>query len=137
MQWTPEQDATLVDLHRKHVGNMFIATWMRVNITEVRARLAALGLTKSAAAKAALSLAKTARQVVAVRAGMKAAVASAAASEIAVERDTLEAVALMDGDMDDDLEDDVELVKLPGCPRGHLVSEAHINALYEKAGGRY
>jgi hypothetical protein len=135
MQWTSEQDATLAELHAKHVGNMFIATWMRVNVTDVRARLAALGLSK---AKAALSLARTAPEVAAMRARMKAAVASAtAASEIAVESDALEAAGMIDGEFGDDLDDEVELVKLPGCPRGYLVSEAHINALYERAGGQY
>jgi len=37
----------------------------------------------------------------------------------------------------DELEDEVELKSSPGCPRGHLLSEAKIAALYRRAGADY
>ncbi len=51
MQWTAEQDRMLVELHAKRVGNTFITKWMRIGLTDVRARLVELGLATPTASR--------------------------------------------------------------------------------------
>ena len=59
MQWTPELDKAITDLHAKRLGNAFIAKWLRLNPSHVRARLIELGLLKSRSAAAARAAAGT------------------------------------------------------------------------------
>src|SRR5882757_4513927 len=47
MEWTPELDKAITELHAKRLGNAFISKWLRLNPSHVRARLMALGLLKS------------------------------------------------------------------------------------------
>ncbi len=59
MQWTPELDKAIAELHAKRLGNAFIAKWLRLNPSHVRARLMELGLLKprsSAASRCAAGL---------------------------------------------------------------------------------
>src|SRR5437764_15491654 len=95
MQWTPELDKAITDLHAKRLGNAFIAKWLRLNPSHVRARLIELGLLKSRSAAAARAAAGT--QTV------------AAASHDQASPETV-------GDDDED-----DMVSLDGCPRGYLV----------------
>jgi hypothetical protein len=125
MNWTPELDARLIELHEKRLGNRFIASWLRLDPTLVRARLAELGVVKPARnseAKAAAPALAAPPQLPAV------------------------AVQIMDlsgtdgADASDEGDDDDEagaLISRRGCPRGHLVPEDKIAALYRSAGGRY
>src|SRR5438874_2096108 len=53
MQWTAELDKSLAELHAKRLGNAFIAKWLRLDSSLVRARLAELGLSKARSAAAA------------------------------------------------------------------------------------
>jgi hypothetical protein len=59
MQWTPELDKAIADLHAKRLGNAFIAKWLRLNPSHVRARLIELGLLKSRSAAATQTVAAT------------------------------------------------------------------------------
>ena len=117
MEWTPEKDAQLTEMHRKRLSVRFVADWMRWPAAAVRLRLIELGLTKP--------LSSRANSVVARAAQIAPAPAPHAAARYAV------AALAEDADDDDDLRG------RPGCPRGHLVSEAKITALYNAAGSDY
>lgn len=114
MVWTAEEDAKLIELHAKRLGVRFISVWLRQPAAAVRARLVELGIEKP------LSL--RANQVIG---RVKKAASITMRSE---EAETAE--------LDDD-EEDGELRASRGCPRGHLLSEAKIAALYRSAGADY
>jgi hypothetical protein len=118
MEWTPEQDAQLIEMHRKRLSVRFVADWMRWPAAAVRLRLIELGLVKPLSSRAHSVVARSAQPVAAPPSGVVSR--QAAPSAVA--------------DLDD--EDD-DLRGRPGCPRGHLVSEAKISALYNAAGGDY
>jgi hypothetical protein len=111
MEWTAEADGRLRELHAKRVSLLFIANWMRWPAPEVRARLITLGLAKSLSSRSA------SYAPVAVTSG---SLTSLQAAEIC----------------DEAFDDEVGLKKLPDCPRGHLLSEANIAALYRGRGYR-
>jgi len=102
MDWTPEIDARLKELHAKGISQGFIACWLRLPRSEVRTRLLEFGLLKTRARRPA-SRSTTPRNDRAAK-------------------------------PDDDAGD---VVQLPGCPRGHLMSEGRIAALYRRAGSSY
>ena len=114
MEWTPEKDAQLAEMHKKRLSVRFIADWMRWPAAAVRLRLVELGLVKP--------LSSRANSVVA-RAAKPAAVSLAS-------QDAVCAI-----EIDDDDEEDMRA--RPGCPRGHLLPEAKIAALYSASGGSY
>jgi hypothetical protein len=117
MDWTVEQDEQLKALHAKRVGPLFIASWMRWPPSAVRARLIELGLTKPLTPRAtAITEAAKARRSV---------VAQPSATLCDVES------------LDDAVDDEQELKTRPGCPRGHLLSESQIAALYRAASCNY
>jgi hypothetical protein len=122
MNWTPELDARLIELHEKRLGNRFIASWLRLDPAQVRTRLAELGLLKGPATKSG------AKPVAPGRA------APSPISMITVETAVSGAEALEETPDD---EDAGALISRRGCPRGHLVPEEKIAALYRDAGGRY
>jgi hypothetical protein len=111
MYWTPELDATLAELHGKRLGTMFIASWMRLRPSEVRARLAVLGLRPSAPARAGMRAAQVSRPV----AGPSATVAGSVPDE----------------------DDEDDMVRRDGRPRGYLMSNAEISELFRRAGRGY
>src|SRR6185369_11069380 len=110
MNWTAEQDGQLRVLHAKRVGVAVIGSWMRWPSSAVRARLVELGVAKPLSPRAT-SITQAAK----VR---KTAAAHPSATPRAVEprRNTLD--------------DEQDLKTNPGCPRGHLLSESQIAALY-------
>jgi hypothetical protein len=110
MQWTPELDKAISDLHAKRLGNAFIAKWLRLNPSHVRARLMELGLLKS-------------RSAAAVRAAATQTVADASHDLAGPEN------------FGDDADDD--MVRLDGCPRGYLVPERRIASIYQTLGRGY
>ena len=112
MEWTTEMDARLRELHAKRVSPAFIASWMHWPAGSVRARLVELGLSKSLSARGAAITAAAAKP--------RSHAASSAVETLA------EAV-----------DEDADLKTAPGCPRGHLVSEARIAALYQRVGCSY
>jgi hypothetical protein len=116
MAWTLEEDAKLSELHTKRLGVRFISVWLRQPAAAVRARLIELGLEKPLSAKAEQVIAR-----------VKKPVAEAAPTETVAEPPI--------NDSDDD--DEGELRAVRGCPRGHLLSEAKIAALYRSAGCDY
>ena len=116
MAWTQEEDTKLTELHGKRLGVRFISVWLRQPAAHVRSRLIELGLEKPLSAKASQTVARTKKQVDAL-----AAAATAPEPEI--------------NESDD--EDDGDLRASRGCPRGHLISEAQIAALYQSAGCDY
>jgi hypothetical protein len=109
MEWTPEVDARLRELHAKRVSLAFIASWMQLPRSEVRARLVALGLAKPISPRIVIQAPKL------------------------PEGRTAEPINLVAEEADED----ADMVELPGRPLGHLVSEAAIAALYRRAGGSY
>jgi hypothetical protein len=111
MEWTLENDAKLTEMFKKRLSTRFIADWMRWPAAAVRTRLVELGLTKPMSSRAAAVVAKAAQpQATAHRADQAA---------------------------EDDRDEDDEMRASPGCPRGHLMSESRIAALYSAAGGSY
>jgi hypothetical protein len=116
MEWTPEKDAQLTEMHRKRLSVRFVADWMRWPAASVRLRLVELGLTKPLSSRAASVVTRAAKPA------HSAAPLAHHTAPIAVA---------------DDLDDDDDLRGRPGCPRGHLVPEAKIAALYNAAGGTY
>src|ERR1700731_2991281 len=110
MEWTDETDGRLRELHAKRVSPTFIANWMRWPAPAVRARLITLGLAKPVPSRSASNT-------------------SVAANSLA----SLEAAEARD----DAFDDQAGLKKLPDCPRGHLLSEVKIAALYRGAGRDY
>ena len=112
MEWTVEADQKLTELHAKRVSPAFIASWMRWPAPAVRARLVDLGLVKPLSQRAAATI----------------AAATKPRSQLAAH--AVEALA-------DAIDEDQDLRTSPGCPRGHLVSEARIAALYRRAGCSY
>ncbi len=117
MAWTQEEDTKLTELHGKRLGVRFISVWLRQPAAQVRCRLIELGLEKPLSTKASQTVARTKKQVDAL------ATAAATAPEPAID--------------DGDDEDDGDLRASRGCPRGHLISEAQIAALYQSAGCDY
>jgi hypothetical protein len=115
MEWTPEKDAQLTEMHRKRLSVRFIADWMRWPASAVRLRLVELGLVKPLSSRANPVVAR--------------------AAQPAAPRMPRQIGAPIVDLADDD--DDEEMRVRPGCPRGHLVSEAKIAALYSAAGGTY
>ena len=113
MEWTPEKDAQLAEMHKKRLSVRFIADWMRWPASAVRLRLIELGLVKPLSSRA---------NSVVSRAAQPAAGAFRQAAAPVLELE------------DDDEED---LRARPGCPRGHLLPEAKIAALYSACGGSY
>ena len=116
MEWTPEQDAQLTEMHRKRLSVRFVADWMRWPAAAVRLRLIELGLVKPLTARAASVVVRTAQQPGAADSQPRRAASPTA-------------------ELDDDEED--ELRAQPGCPRGHLIPEAKIAALYSGTGSDY
>jgi hypothetical protein len=114
MEWTPEKDAQLAEMHKKRLSVRFIADWMRWPAAAVRLRLVELGLVKPLSSKANSVVAR-------------------AAKPAAVSVSSQDAVCLLA--IDDDDEEDLRA--RPGCPRGHLLPEAKIAALYSASGGSY
>jgi hypothetical protein len=122
MEWTPENDAQLTELFKKRLGIRFISSWTRWPGPAIRVRLVELGLASPLSRRGAALVARTPQ----------------APSETAPLRQTSEPVeieALDDDDNDD--EDEGDLRASRGCPRGHLVSEAKIAALYRSLGRDY
>ena len=113
MSWTSEDDAKLVELHAKRLGVRFISVWLRQPATAVRARLIELGLEKPLSPRASQVIARARRP----------AALTAESEEKAL-------------DLSEE-DDDGDLRASRGCPRGHLVSEANIAALYRSAGCDY
>ena len=120
MEWTPEQDAQLTELFKKRLGIRFISSWTRWPAPAVRMRLVELGLASPLSRRGAALIAR-APQIVA---------------ETAPLRQTVEPAELEALDDNDD-EDEGDLRASRGCPRGHLVSEAKIAALYRSVGRDY
>jgi hypothetical protein len=116
MEWTTERDTQLKELHAKRVSASFIASWMRWPPSAVRARMIELGMAKPQSPKAT-------------------AITTAAASSSSASKspDALRAAATLS----DAFDDEEELKTVPGCPRGHLLSETRIAALYRAAGSTY
>jgi hypothetical protein len=110
MEWTASQDLQLTEMHRKRLSVRFIADWMRWPAPAVRLRLVELGLTQPLSARASTIVA---------RAAHPGAPHHGQASP------------------GDDREEDDELRELPGCPRGHLLPESKIAALYNAVGQDY
>jgi hypothetical protein len=115
MEWTPEKDAQLIEMHRKRLSVRFVADWMRWPASSVRLRLLELGLTKPLTSRATSVVARAAKST-----SSAAPLPHHAAPPAG-----------------DDLDDDDDLRARPGCPRGHLVPEAKIAALYSSVGGNY
>ncbi|HZS85196.1 MAG TPA: hypothetical protein VFA50_20140 [Stellaceae bacterium] len=113
MAWTQEDDAKLSELHAKRLGVRFISVWLRQPAAAVRTRLVELGLEKPLSAKASKVMARA----------QKPAAGATRVEE--AEND----------DLDDDEDGDLRASR--GCPRGHLLSEAKIAALYRSAGCDY
>jgi len=120
MEWTEERDEQLRALHTKRVSPSFIASWMRWPPSAVRARLIELGLVKPLSPKATSI-------VEAVKARSPAAKPAAQSPDQLCGAESLH----------DALADEKELKTNPGCPRGHLLSESQIAALYRAAGCNY
>jgi hypothetical protein len=118
MEWTPENDAQLTELFKKRLGIRFISSWARWPAPAIRIRLVELGLTSPLTRRGATLVAR-APQVV---------------SETAPLRQARELADLEDSSDD---EDEGDLRASRGCPRGHLVSEAKIAALYRTVGRDY
>jgi hypothetical protein len=97
-------------MHRKRLSVRFIADWMRWPAPAVRVRLVELGLTQPLSARGS-SVVSRATQSTTIHHAQPAT--------------------------SDDHDEDDELRELPGCPRGHLLSEAKIAALYNAAGQDY
>jgi hypothetical protein len=116
MEWTPEQDAQLTEMHRKRLSVRFVADWMRWPAAAVRLRLIELGLVKPLTARASSVVVRTAQHPGAADSQPRRAANPTA-------------------ELDDDEED--ELRAQPGCPRGHLIPEAKIAALYSGTGSDY
>jgi hypothetical protein len=114
MRWTADMDARLIELHAKRLGNTFIASWMRVTTFDVRARLVELGLKPSPGGKAPFAQ----------------AVSGPSHRRSEAEIASGEAFAADDADAD-------EMPPPHGRPRGYLVSEADITAIYRRAGRGY
>jgi len=121
MNWTAERDGQLKELHAKRVSPAFIASWMRWPPSAVRARLIELGLAKPMSPKAASITAMAKASSLAA----KSATAKASVPLRAIET------------LRDAFDEEEEIKTKPGCPRGHLLSEAKIAALYRTAGGTY
>ncbi|MDB5405598.1 MAG: hypothetical protein JWL84_510 [Rhodospirillales bacterium] len=119
MEWTPENDAQLTELFKKRLGIRFISSWTRWPAPAIRLRLVELGLASPLSRRGAALVAR----------------APQAASETAPLRQVRELAELEA--MDDDDEDEGDLRASRGCPRGHLVSEAKIAALYRTVGRDY
>ncbi len=114
MEWTPALDAQLTELYTKRLGIRFIASWTRWPAPAIRLRVVELGLAKPMA-----------------RRGSALATGAADASA-----DSLPARAARDLAALED-EDEGDLRSSRGCPRGHLISEAQIAALYREVGRDY
>jgi hypothetical protein len=114
MEWTPEKDAQLTEMHRKRLSVRFIADWMRWPAASVRLRLIELGLVKPLSSRASSVVSRASQP-------------SAAGSSRQATAPVLE--------LEDDDEEDLRA--RPGCPRGHLLPEAKIAALYSASGGSY
>ncbi len=110
MEWTPSQDLQLTEMHRKRLSVRFIADWMRWPAPAVRVRLVELGLTQPLSARGASVVSR--------------------ATQSTTTHHSQAAQA-------DDRDEDDELRELPGCPRGHLLPESKITALYNAAGQDY
>jgi hypothetical protein len=111
MEWTPGQDLQLTEMHRKRLSVRFIADWMHWPAPAVRVRLIELGLTQPLSARASSVVARATTQPNALRQEQPSA--------------------------DADRDEDDELREVPGCPRGHLLPEAKIAALYSAVGQNY
>jgi hypothetical protein len=112
MEWTMEADQRLAELHAKRVSPAFIASWMRWPAPAVRSRLVELGLVKPLSQRGAAITAAATRP---------RSQATARVVEVLVEA----------------VDDDADLKTSPGCPRGHLMTESKIAALYRRAGCSY
>lgn len=113
MVWTAEEDAKLVELHAKRLGVRFISVWLRQPAAAIRARLVELGIEKPLSLRANQVIGRVKK-----------------AAPVTMRSDESEAAEL-----DDDEDGDLRASR--GCPRGHLVSEAKIAALYRSAGADY
>jgi hypothetical protein len=119
MEWTPEKDAQLTELFKKRLGIRFISSWTRWPAPAIRTRLVELGLASPLSRRGAALVAR----------------APQAQPEAVALRQAREVVELQA--MDDDDEDEGDLRASRGCPRGHLLSEAKIAALYRNVGRDY
>jgi hypothetical protein len=120
MEWTPEKDAQLTELFKKRLGIRFISSWTRWPAPAIRLRLVELGLTSPLSRRGAALVARAPQ-----------ASAEVVPLHRAPEAATVEEVE----DLDD--EDEGDLRASRGCPRGHLLSEAKIAALYREVGRDY
>jgi hypothetical protein len=110
MEWTQSQDLQLTEMHRKRLSVRFIADWMRWPAPAVRLRLVELGLTQPLSARGASVVSRATQSPMTHH---------------------------MQVPVSDDRDEDDELRELPGCPRGHLLPEAKIAALYSGTGQDY
>jgi hypothetical protein len=120
MEWTPENDAQLTELFKKRLGIRFISSWTRWPAPAIRSRLVELGLASPLSRRGAALVARAPQAPI--------------ASEAAPPRQMRESAEI--DDLDED-EDEGDLRASRGCPRGHLVSEAKIAALYRTVGRDY
>jgi hypothetical protein len=116
MEWTLDQDARLTELFKKRLDVRFMSSWTHWPAPAIRTRLVELGLTKP-------------HRVAALAAPVPKVLAEAAPLSLAPELADLENV-----EEDEDMGD---LRASRGCPRGHLLSEAKISALYRTVGRDY
>jgi hypothetical protein len=116
MEWTPDKDARLTELFKKRLDMRFMSSWTHWPAPAIRARLLELGLTKP-------------HRVAAI-----VAHAAKAPSETAP---LVQACELADIEEVEDDEEMGDLRASRGCPRGHLISEAKISALYRTVGRDY
>jgi hypothetical protein len=120
MEWTPEKDAQLTELFNKRLGVRFISSWTRWPAPAIRTRLVELGLASPLSRRSAALVAR----------------APKVATETAPLRQVRELAELEDLEDDED-DDEGDLRASRGCPRGHLLSEAKIAALYRSVGRDY
>jgi hypothetical protein len=140
MEWTPETDAKLTELHKKRLGMPFISSWTHWPSSDIRLRLIELGLTPAVP-----------ERVLRVRTdrGKPGGTGSAAvpksrsskAGNTEISKESFLSVGALVHEahavsLDDD-GDDGDLFEQHGCPRGYLMSEATIAALYQGLGRDY
>jgi hypothetical protein len=139
MEWTPDTDAKLTELHNRRLGMRFISSWTHWPSDEIRLRLVELGLTP--AVKGRVVPVADRRQSGSKRPATvaKAGTATAGISAIHEGRLLSAGVRLLDGHVaaPDDDGDDGARREPRGCPRGYLKTEAHISAPYRRLGRDY